>query len=93
LRRISQIYSILLDKLTPREIALAFGAPPLLPGLPSFRRQTVIPLVARLQKSFQLWAQPAFESLHFDYNISRIRVLDGSRGRMARRRAPARPGE
>ena len=56
-----------------REIALAFGVPPLLLGLPgdntfsnyaeanrAFWRQTVLPLVARVQKSFQAWLQPGF---------------------------------
>ena len=51
-----------------REIALAFGVPPLLLGLPgdntyanfqeanrAFWRQTVIPLVGRLQNSFAAW--------------------------------------
>jgi HK97 family phage portal protein len=56
-----------------REIALAFGVPPLLLGLPgdntranfeeanrAFWRQTVIPLVSRIQKSFAHWMAPAF---------------------------------
>jgi phage portal protein BeeE len=71
-----------------REIALAFGAPPLLLGLPgdntfrnyqeanrAFWRQTVIPLVVRLQKAFQAWAQPGFGLFRFDYNIDRIEAL------------------
>ena len=54
-----------------REIALAFSAPPLLLGLPgdntfsnyaeanrAFWRQTVLPLVARVQKSFQARKKP-----------------------------------
>ncbi|MGJ0425839.1 phage portal protein, partial [Methylocystis sp.] len=58
-----------------REIALAFGVPPLLLGLPgdntfsnyaeanrALWRQTVLPLVARVQKSFQAWRQPGFAS-------------------------------
>jgi HK97 family phage portal protein len=81
-----------------REIALAFGVPPLLLGLPgdntfrnyqeanrAFWRQTVIPLVARLQKSFQLWAQPAFESFRFDYNVDRIDALSTERAAEWRR--------
>ncbi len=59
-----------------REIALAFGVPPLLLGLPgdnkfsnyteanrAFWRQTVLSLVARVQKSFQAWLQPGFASV------------------------------
>jgi len=71
-----------------REIALAFGVPPLLLGLPgdntfsnyqeanrAFWRQTVLPLVVRLQKSFQAWLQPGFESFRFDYNADRVEAL------------------
>ncbi|MCX7899244.1 MAG: phage portal protein, partial [Methylocystis sp.] len=75
-----------------REIALAFGVPPLLLGLPgdntfsnyseanrAFWRQTVIPLVARLQKSFQHWLAPGFEPFRFDYNADRIDALSEER--------------
>lgn len=71
-----------------RDIALAFGIPPLLLGLPgdntfrnyqeanrAFWRQTVIPLVSRLQKSFQAWTQPGYEPFRFDYNADRIDAL------------------
>ena len=71
-----------------REIALAFGVPPLLLGLPgdntfrnyqeanrAFWRQSVIPIVARLQKSFQAWLQPGYDVFRFDYNIDRIDAL------------------
>lgn len=71
-----------------REIALAFGVPPLLLGLPgdntfrnyqeanrAFWRQTVLPLVARLQKSLQAWMQPGFAPFRFDYNADRIDAL------------------
>ncbi len=71
-----------------REIALAFGVPPLLLGLPgdntfknyqeanrAFWRQTVIPLVARLQKSMHAWLQPGYEPFRFDYNADRIDAL------------------
>lgn len=75
-----------------REIALAFGVPPLLLGLPgdntfknyqeanrAFWRQTVIPLVARLQKSFHTYVQPAFAPFRFDYNVDRIDALSEER--------------
>jgi hypothetical protein len=81
-----------------REIALAFGVPPLLLGLPgdntfrnyqeanrAFWRQTVIPLVVRLQKAFQAWAQPGFGPFRFDYNIDRIDALSSERAAEWRR--------
>ncbi|BBU61388.1 portal protein [Methylosinus sp. C49] len=71
-----------------REIALAFGVPPLLIGLPgdntfrnyeeanrAFWRQTIIPLVQRLQKAFHAWAQPGFAPFRFDYDADRIDAL------------------
>ena len=75
-----------------REIALAFGVPPLVLGIPgdntfsnyqeanrAFWRQTVIPLVARTQKSVAAWFAPSFGGLHFDYNIDRIEALAAER--------------
>jgi len=75
-----------------REIALAFGVPPLLLGLPgdntfsnyaeanrAFWRQTVLPLVARVQKSFQAWLQPGFGSFRLDYNADRLEALASER--------------
>jgi HK97 family phage portal protein len=71
-----------------REIALAFGVPPLLLGLPgdntfknyqeanrAFWRQTVIPLVQRLQQSVHAWAQPGFAPFRLDYDADRIDAL------------------
>ncbi|MEK4035633.1 phage portal protein [Methylocystis sp. IM2] len=75
-----------------REIALAFGVPPLLLGLPgdntfsnyseanrAFWRQTVLPLVTRVQKSFQGWLQPGFAPFRFDYNADRLEALAAER--------------
>jgi HK97 family phage portal protein len=75
-----------------REIALAFGVPPLVLGLPgdntfanyaeanrAFWRQTVIPLVARTQKQFAAWLRPAFEPFRFDYDVDRIDALAADR--------------
>ena len=75
-----------------REIALAFGVPPLVLGLPgdntfanyaeankAFWRQTVIPLVARTQKQFAAWLKPAFEPFRFDYDVDRIDALAADR--------------
>jgi HK97 family phage portal protein len=71
-----------------REIALAFGVPPLLLGLPgdntfsnyqeanrAFWRQTVIPLVSRTQKSFAAWLRSAFGDVRLDYDVDRIDAL------------------
>ncbi len=71
-----------------REIALAFGVPPMMLGIPgdntfsnyqeanrAFWRQTVIPLVARTQKSFGAWLQPAFGDVKLDYDVDRIDAL------------------
>jgi HK97 family phage portal protein len=75
-----------------REIALAFGVPPLLLGLPGdntfsnyqeanrvFWRQTVIPLVARTQQSVANWLAPAFGSFTLDYDVDRIDALASER--------------
>ena len=71
-----------------RDIALALGVPPLLLGLPgdntlanyqeanrAFWRQTVIPLVARVQKSFATWMAPACGTFRFDYDVDRLDAL------------------
>ncbi len=71
-----------------REIALAFGVPPLLLGLPgdntfanyseanrAFWRQTVLPLVTRVQKSFQAWLQRGYAPFRLDYNADRLEAL------------------
>ena len=68
-----------------RDIALAFGVPPLILGLPgdnthanyheanrAFWRQTVIPLVARVQKSFSAWLAPAYGDFCYDYDLDRL---------------------
>ena len=76
-----------------REIALAFGVPPLLLGLPgdntrtnyveanlAFWRGTVIPTLARLQKNLGAWLAPAFGgTLTFDYDVDRIDALSADR--------------
>ncbi len=71
-----------------REIALAMGVPPMMLGLPcdntranfeeanrAFWRQTVIPLVARVQKSFAAWLRPAWGDFSLDYDVDRIDAL------------------
>ena len=81
-----------------REIALAFGVPPLLLGLPgdntfanyqeanrAFWRQTVIPLVGRLQNSFAAWLAPGYGALRFEANLDSIDALAEERAREWRR--------
>jgi hypothetical protein len=66
--------------------------PPLLLGLPgdntfsnyaeanrAFWRSSVLPLVARVQKSFQAWLQPGFGSFRLDYNADRLEALASER--------------
>ena len=75
-----------------REIALAFGVPPMLLGLPgdntranfeeanrAFWRQTVIPLVARTQKSIEAWLSQSFGPFRFDYDVDRLDALSAER--------------
>ena len=72
-----------------REIALAFGVPPMLLGIPgdntfsnyqeankTFWRQTVIPLVAKTAKSLTRWLQPDFgENVKLWYDLDRVDAL------------------
>lgn len=75
-----------------REIALCFGVPPLMLGLPgdntranyqeansAFWRQAVIPMVQRLQRAFEHWLRPAWPNLRFDYDVDRIDALANER--------------
>ena len=72
-----------------RDIALAFGVPPLVLGIPgdnhcanyqeanrAFWGQTVIPLINRTQKSFEHWLSDAYAMpFTIDYDIDRIEAL------------------
>lgn len=72
-----------------REIALAFGVPPMLLGLPGdntyanyreanlvFWRQTVLPLVARTARSLTQWLAPRFgENLRIGYDPDAVDAL------------------
>ncbi len=75
-----------------RDIALAFGVPPMVLGLPGdntysnyqeanrvFWRQTVIPLIARLQRSVGVWLAPAFGDIRIDSDLDRIDALSAER--------------
>jgi HK97 family phage portal protein len=72
-----------------REIALAFGLPPMLLGLPgdntyanyreanlAFWRQTVLPLVARTARDLTRWLCPRFgENLRLGYDADAVEAL------------------
>lgn len=72
-----------------REIALAFGIPPMLLGIPgdntfsnyreanlSFWRQTVLPLVSRTAQSLTRWLGPQFgENLRVSYDADAVDAL------------------
>lgn len=76
-----------------REIALAFGVPPMLLGIPgdntfanyaeankTFWRQTILPLVERTSETLSIWLSPAFgTNLTLAYNTDSITALNSER--------------
>jgi HK97 family phage portal protein len=86
-----------------REIALAFGVPPLMLGLPgdntfanfaeanrAFWRQAVIPLVKRTAQSLVHWLGPAFDAdLSLVPDLDNIEALAGEREALWRRLSAA----
>jgi HK97 family phage portal protein len=76
-----------------REIALAFGVPPMLLGIPgdntysnyavanlAFWRQTVLPLVARTAAQLTRWLAPKFgEALRIGYDLDAVPALAAER--------------
>lgn len=72
-----------------REIALAFGIPPMLLGIPgdntysnyreansAFWRQTVLPLVAKTAMALTRWLAPRFgETLRLSYDLDQVEAL------------------
>jgi HK97 family phage portal protein len=82
-----------------REIALAFGVPPLLLGLPgdathsnyaeanrAFYRQTVIPLAKRTAQALALWLSPGFSAdLRLEPDLDAIEALSEERESLWRR--------
>lgn len=86
-----------------REIALAFGVPPLLLGLPgdntfsnyaeanrAFWRQTAIPLVRRTAQSLAQWLGPAFgDDLTLEPDLDAIEALAEERESLWRRLSAA----
>ncbi len=78
-----------------REIALAFGVPPMLLGLPGdntfanyaeanrgFWRQTVLPLVGRTAQSLAAWLAPDEPGLRLLPDLDRIDALSAERGEL-----------
>jgi phage portal protein BeeE len=45
----------------------------------AFWRQTALPLVTRVQKSFQAWLAPGYGPFRFDYNADRLEALASER--------------
>lgn len=82
-----------------RDIALAFGVPPMLLGIPgdntyanyqeanrAFWRQTVLPLISRTLSSFSNWTRPNYgEEFRLDYDADRIDALSSEREAVWRR--------
>ena len=75
-----------------REIALAFGIPPLLLGLPgdntyanygeaqrAFWRQTAIPLATRIHTHIALWLAPVFGTMTVMPDLDRVPALSAER--------------
>ena len=82
-----------------REVALAFGVPPMLLGIPgdntysnyaeanrTFWRQAVLPLISRTAKALTAWLKPAFSpSLTLSFNVDSIEALSVEREALWRR--------
>ncbi len=76
-----------------REIALAFGVPPMLLGIPgdntyanyaeanrNFWRQTVLPLVARTAEELSNWLAPVYgSSLRLDFDTDQVNAMFADR--------------
>lgn len=82
-----------------RDIALAFGVPPMLLGIPgdntyanyaeanrAFYRLTVLPLMGRTARAFSTWLGPLYgDNLRLDYDADRIEGLSAEREALWRR--------
>jgi len=80
-----------------REIALAFGVPPMLLGIPgdntysnyreanlAFWKQTVLPLVKKTAAALTAWLAPAYEGAQIICQTSEIEALNAEWARIAR---------
>lgn len=78
-----------------REIALAFGVPPMLLGIPgdntysnyaeanrAFHRQTVLPLTDKICAGLTNWVQPSYEGLRIGYDVDQVHALSVEREAM-----------
>ncbi len=81
-----------------RDVALAFGVPPILLGIPgdatyanyqeanrAFWRHCVLPLLSRLTQSFSHWLAPAFGNAELRFDADAIPALDSDREALWRR--------
>ncbi len=81
-----------------RDIALAFGVPPLLLGLPgdsthanyaeanrALYRQTLIPLARRTGQAVANWLEPVFGAVEVEPDLDRIEALAAERESLWRR--------
>ncbi|WP_334175007.1 phage portal protein [Pseudoxanthobacter sp.] len=84
--------------LAAREIALAFGVPPMLLGIPgdntyanyqeanrAFWRQTVLPLVARTAAALSAWLAPGEPALRLGFDTDAVEALSAEREALWRR--------
>jgi HK97 family phage portal protein len=75
-----------------REIALAFGVPPMLLGIPgdntysnyqearaALYEETVLPLVDKVCEALSNWVQPTYEGLRIGYDVDAIEALSPRR--------------
>ncbi len=81
-----------------REIALAFGVPPMLLGIPgdntyanyveanrAFWRQTVLPMLGRVASSLAHWLEPAYGHVRLSYDVDSIEALSVDRDALWKR--------
>ncbi|MES2905724.1 MAG: phage portal protein [Pseudomonadota bacterium] len=85
-----------------RDVALAFGVPPMLLGIPgdatyanyseanrAFWRQTVLPTLNRITQALAHWLQPAFGNVDLRYDTDQIDALANDRNSLWDRVAKA----
>lgn len=81
-----------------REIALAFGVPPMLLGIPgdntysnyqeanrAFWRQTVLPLANRMAQALAQWLEPSFGEVELSHDLDAVPALSADRDSLWKR--------
>jgi HK97 family phage portal protein len=81
-----------------RDVALAFGVPPMLLGIPgdntfanyaeanrTFWRQTVLPVAGRVTEAITMWLGPTFGGVRLELDLDRIEALSPDREALWRR--------